>query len=186
MIAGLVPQLAGSDYITLTFKSLKPPQSFSLSVQPTETIQSIKALLASQPKAPPADIQRLLLKGKALADTKLLKEYNIREGDIVNLVVKPGSTWNPDLLAPSPTSPTMASESTKGTHHNHSRIPSVVLSPSPSQTIPNPNNEDKPNDINLTLDTSSIPTASAEITHKSYHATVSQPEFWGRLLAFVR
>ena len=59
-------------------------------MQPTDTIQAIKAQLASEAGAPPADVQRLLLKGKALADAKLLKEYDVKDGDTVNLMVKPG------------------------------------------------------------------------------------------------
>lgn len=161
--------------ITLTFKSLKPPKSFTLPVQPTDTIQSIKSLLASQPHAPPADVQRLLLKGKALADAKLLKEYNIKDGDTVNLMIKPGHTWDPNAMTSVP-KPSLG----------HVRIPSVVLSPSPSSLSPSAE-ADKPLDINLTLDTSSIPTASAEsATHSTYHATISQPEFWDRLHSFLR
>ena len=36
----------------------------------------MKTQFAAEPSAPPADAQRLLFKGKALADGKLLKEYN--------------------------------------------------------------------------------------------------------------
>lgn len=162
--------------ITITFKSLKPPKSFSLEVQPTDTIQSIKSQLASAPSAPPADIQRLLLKGKALADNKLLKEYAIKDGDTVNLMIKPGQTWDPNAMSvPTPSQ-------LKSTP-SHSRIPSVVLSPSPSATTPSLE-VDKPLDINLTLDTSqTLPSAEATST---YHATLADPGFWERLNAFVK
>jgi len=174
---------AGS--ITLTFKSLKPPKSFTVQVQPTDSVQSVKTLLASQPRAPPADAQRLLLKGKALADAKLLQEYNIKDGDTVNLMIKPAYNWDPNST-PTPPEANMSSTSKANLNLGHSRIPSVVLSPSPSSVSPLAENN-KPLDINLTLDTSSIPTASSEgAVHSTYHATISQPGFWDRLHSFLR
>lgn len=172
--------------ITLTFKSLKPPKSFTIPVQPTDSIQSVKALLASQLGAPPADAQRLLLKGKALANAKLLQEYNIKDGDTVNLMIKPSHNWDPNSTS-TPTSITtnMTSTSKETPQLGHQRIPSVVLSPSPSRSPLTENN--KPLDINLTLDTSSILTASAESSALStYHSTISQPGFWDRLYSFLR
>jgi len=164
--------------ITLTFKSLKPPQSFTLPVQPTDTIQSIKSLLASQPRAPPADAQRLLLKGKALADPKLLKEYNIKDGDIVNLMIKPGHTWDPNAATTPDSMPIPDNLKSE-----QAQIPSVVLSPSSASLS---SEYDKPLDINLTLDTSSIPTASAESTDTAYHAMISNPTFWEDLLTLLK
>lgn len=185
--------------IDITFKSLKPPQSFTLSVQPTDSISGIKSQLASQPRAPPADAQRLLLKGKALADNKLLKEYNVKDGDTINLMVKPGFDWDPST-APFPSSepetksllePDMKSSLSSdslpklSTGFRHTRTPSIVLSPSPSVISLEP--EGKPQDINLTLDTSSIPTASlSPATQSSYQATICEPEFWENLLSFLR
>lgn len=178
--------MSAATSITLTFKSLKPPQSFDLPVQLTETIQSIKTLLASQPRAPPADVQRLLLKGKALADSKLLKEYNIKDGDTVNLMIKPGYNWDPNsTITTNMTSSTKENKAPDSLKLGHSRIPSVVLSPSPSAGSPSGEPE-KPLDINLTLDTSTIPTASETPAHSTYHATMSEPGFWDRLYTFLR
>jgi UV excision repair protein RAD23 len=173
--------------ITLTFKSLKPQKSFTIPVQPTDSIQSVKALLASQPGAPPANAQRLLLKGKALADAKLLQEYSIKDGDTVNLMIKPSYNWDPNSTStPTSTQANMTSTSKENPKLGHSRIPSVVLSPSPSSVSPLAENN-KPLDINLTLDTSSIPTASSESSALStYHSTISQPGFWDRLHSFLR
>ena len=85
----------------LAIKSLKPPISFSLSnISGTDTVLSVKERLASEhSRAPNSDIQRLLLKGKALADNKLLKEYlppSSGEGEEINLtlMIKPGAGWN--------------------------------------------------------------------------------------------
>jgi len=189
--------------LNITVKSLKPTASFSLSVQSTDTISDIKTQLASQPRAPPADVQRLLLKGKALADTKLLKEYSIKDGDTVNLVVKPGFGWDPSssnptspptlapsaaMQAPSQKFPSASTDdipklSTGG--HRHGRTPSIVLSPSPSQVSLDP--DEKIADINLTLDTSSIPTASSSPGTKStYQTSLAEPGFWDRLYSFLR
>jgi len=188
--------------ITITFKSLKPPQSFTLPVQPTDTISDIKSQLASQPRAPPTDAQRLLLKGKALADNKLLKEYNVKDGDTINLMIKPGFNWDPTQTAHPKTSPNPETKSLLlgpdmkppatsdslpklTTGFKHTRTPSIVLSPSPSIASLEP--EAKPHDINLTLDTSSIPTALlSPATRSSYQSVVCEPEFWNRLLSFLK
>lgn len=91
----LQPSGSSSASISLVFKSLKPQATFTISVRPTDTISAIKTQLSAEPSAPPAEAQRILFKGKALADGKLLKEYNnIKDGDTINLMVKPGYDWN--------------------------------------------------------------------------------------------
>ncbi|KAG1877023.1 hypothetical protein C8R48DRAFT_689478 [Suillus tomentosus] len=182
--------------ISITFKSTKPPQSFTLAVQPTDTVSEVKALLSSQPNAPPAEAQRLLLKGKALADAKLLKEYGVKEGDTINLMLKPGFEWDP-TKSPSPpsTSPVKMKYSNLpeiqtpqpklATGHKHTRTPSIVLSPSPSIVSLEP--EVKPHDIDLTLDTSLLPTASiSRAARSSYQTVISEPPFWDRLYSYLR
>ncbi|OAX36763.1 ubiquitin-domain-containing protein [Rhizopogon vinicolor AM-OR11-026] len=176
--------------ISLTFKSTKPPQSFILSVQPTDTVSEVKASLASQPHAPPAEAQRLLLKGKALADTKLLKEYGVKEGDTINLMLKPGFDWDPANVTSSPPKPspvkmTLSALPEIKVPQGHRRTPSIVLSPSPS--VVSLELEGKPHDIDLTLDTSFIPTASMSPAARStYQAIISEPGFWDRLYSFLR
>ncbi|KAG1729131.1 hypothetical protein EDB19DRAFT_1939123 [Suillus lakei] len=181
--------------ISITFKSTKPPQSFTLAVQPTDTVSEVKALLASQPNAPSAEAQRLLLKGKALADAKLLKEYGVKEGDTINLMLKPGFEWDPTKAPSSDTSPVKMKPSNLpeiqtpqpklATGHRHTRTPSIVLSPSPSIVSLEP--EGKPHDIDLTLDTSLLPTASiSRAARSSYQTVISEPPFWDRLYSFLR
>lgn len=179
------PQASTSSSITVTFKSIKPPKSYTLSVAPTDPIASIKAQLAAQPGAPPADAQRLLLKGKALADSKLLREYAVSDGDTVNLLLKPGFAWDPSATPPQPANETETEMNVNTKRAGaHSRVPSVVLSPSPSGSFP----DEKPVDILLTLDTSTIPTPSLspEASSSTYHDTIVKPEFWEHLLTFLR
>jgi len=176
-------------------KSLKPPKTYTLAVQSSDTIADIKSYLASQPSAPPVDVQRLLLKGKALADAKLLKEYNIKDGDTVNLMVKPGYDWNqvpdsPMLDIPAPASETPAERSpaslepgTTKPAERHRRVPSVILSPSPNSLVPL--REGAPVDVALSLDDGDIlPPAHAPPT--PYQNVISSPDFWGDLLDFLR
>lgn len=199
--------------ITLTFKSLKPAASYTLTISPTDTIATIKSQLAtSHPTAPPADAQRLLVKGKALADGKLLKEYNIQQGDTVNLIVKSEISWDPSKPksalqpqpqpSPSKSSSPMSSSTlsvnvgdsgsqsqsgagvSSGRGTRHSRTPSIVLSPSPSSDALRGAPE---KDILLTLDSAAdLPSQVPVETLSAYHNTLAKPEFWQKLLAFLR
>ncbi|KAJ3719047.1 hypothetical protein DFJ43DRAFT_1042816 [Lentinula guzmanii] len=198
--------------INLLIKSTKPPITYTLSgIHPTDTIAAIKQHLSStNPTAPTPDAQRLLLKGKALADTKLLKEYPVKDGDTINLMVKPGVDWNPSAPIPTAESPVVslsspapkkAAEMTGSssllqggppgghTGKRHQRIPSVVLSPSPSNDDDVDTHTKK--DILLTLDTSDLGIGSGSTsvpkeTLGTYHLTISSPEFWEKLTQFLR
>ena len=174
----------------MTFKSLKPPFSISVSVSPADPISSIKTQIATEPRAPPADSQRLLFKGKALADAKLLKEYTVKDGDTDNLMVKPGFEWDPSkesLKEPASegTSEARLSPNPSGKKRGHGRIPSVVLSPTPSSP------SDKPQDIPLVLDTgitlsADMPSESSPLPQSTYRSIISKPEFWEKLHFFLR
>ncbi|KAK0435172.1 hypothetical protein EV421DRAFT_1837100 [Armillaria borealis] len=158
------------DPITLTFKSLKPASSTALRVSPSDTVLSIKSQLSP---ANPAAV-RLLLKGKALADNKLLLEYPVHDGDVVNLILK-----DITLAAPVPMKPSPISTATPAnTPSRHTRIPSVVLSPSPSPSA------DKPVDISLSLDTD--PPSPTRPSTSTYHNSLAKPEMWDRLYSFLR
>jgi len=183
-----------TDSLSIVIKSLKPLKTYSLAVQPSDTIADIKSHLASQSGAPPVDVQRLLLKGKALADAKLLKEYNIKDGDTVNLMVKPGYDWSqlaeppkvdipesePEPPTPEPSSLTVEPETTRSDRHR--RVPSVILSPSPNTLTPL--REGAPVDVALSLDDSDVlPPVLAPPT--PYQNVISSPDFWGDLLDFL-
>ncbi|KAF9447742.1 ubiquitin-like protein [Macrolepiota fuliginosa MF-IS2] len=191
---------AAATQIALTFKSLKPPASYTLTVSPTDTIATIKSQLSdTHATAPPVDAQRLLVKGKALADAKLLKEYNVQNGDTVNLMVKPGVNWDPSKPKEAPIlqpKPRLALDATSGLtvgggdgttpakKARHSRTPSIVLSPSPSSDFPGAAPE---RDILLTLDSAAdLPNSMPVETLSTFHHTVAKPEFWEKLLTFLK
>ena len=78
-----------------------------------------------------------------------------------------------------------------GSGRKHQRIPSVVLSPSPSNETPGSPGE-KPREIVLDLDDVDrvvplSPVLRDELAISStYHTTLSKPEFWEGLLVFLR
>lgn len=164
--ATLIPILS-KESITVTIKSLKPPVSFSISVHTTDTVAILKSQLAEQRNAPPVDAQRLLLKGKALVDTKLLKEYGIDDGATVNLMIKPGFQWDRSEKPEKQPAPLDTS------------IPSLVL----STTSPTSTTSRAP--IPLSLDTSAAQLTAPAQPPTSHHATISSPDFWHRLRAFL-
>jgi UV excision repair protein RAD23 len=175
-----------AETISLSFKVSKPPRTFTLPLSPADSIATIKEQLATQPGAPPGEAQRLLLKGKALADGKLLKEYSVRDGDVINLMLKPGFEWNWDEKA---STAKQATETTtivqpSATRSGHGRIPSVVLCPSPS-TTPQPLQEPT-TPIPLTLDTTLISSTSDQMDKDAYQQKIESPEFWDRLYAFLK
>ncbi|KAJ7243968.1 ubiquitin-domain-containing protein [Mycena rebaudengoi] len=203
---------SSSATLTLTIKSLRPPAQYSLAVHPTDSIAQIKEqLVHAYPAAPPADTQRLLLKGKALADNKLVREYSVKDGDTLNLLVKPSTTTpattttsemasddsQPSLSIDLKGSPSL-SPSANVPSRGHQRIPSVVLSPSPSAEAPpgdipsssgssSPSTRSRQNsttrDITLTLDNATPALAEQELS--TYHAGIANPQFWQGLLAYL-
>jgi UV excision repair protein RAD23 len=119
------------------------------------------------------------------------------------LMVKPGHHWDPNTAPSSTIEPSASSTSLSpmssspnpnpfgsgsldpsprskaGGHGKHQRIPSVVLSPSPSSDTPGVVEKD----IMLTIDAGVL---AQNETLSTYHQTVANPEFWGRLYAFLR
>lgn len=173
----------------------KPAKTFTLPVSTADPISAIKIALASQPGAPPADAQRLLLRGKALADGKLLREYPVKAGDTINLMLRPGFEWNWEAPPVTPAKgkdkevdssmqldPDSRSRSVSRTP-SHSRIPSVVLSPSPS--LPSLTMQENPSQITLSLDTTDATMHDAP-TKNAYQEKISSPEFWDRLFGFLK
>ncbi|KZO94244.1 hypothetical protein CALVIDRAFT_501842 [Calocera viscosa TUFC12733] len=186
--------------LTITVKSLKPALSFPLTISPLDPISALKSQLAAHPRAPPAAAQRLLLKGKALADSRLVKEYDILSGAVVTLMVKPGVVWTGeeqrdstamDVDVPSPTLDTGASFSPQLTPGGHP-IPTLTLSTEVPSRPQSPGAPQLPNTVHTVPINTDILTASQPGpqpdpgTSASYHQTISSAQFWTRLFGFLK
>jgi len=192
--------------ITIAIRSSKPPISFALTVHPTDTISAIKEQLANaESRAPRADAQRLLLKGKVLADNKLLQEYDgIENGVALNLMVKQGTTWNaeervvsPKLTIDSPPEP-RAPKPTRLAHTSHTRTLSGAADqfPVPALTLsepPSPTGFGSPTGFKLgvpldMLDTKLPPRSSSPrplSATECFTETISSVPFWVHLKEFL-
>lgn len=135
-----------------------------------------------------------MIKGKVLADNKLLKEYDSAvDGVVINLMVKPGTQWNAEepvkpasTLDPAPaqsaTRTGHARSPSQGGHADEFPVPSLVLEAPSSPT-------DSKRPIPLKLDTETvIPSRPSSpwsgVTH-NYVAVVTSTGFWERLRKFL-
>ncbi|KAL1410210.1 hypothetical protein Q8F55_004215 [Vanrija albida] len=157
--------------ITLTVKSARPPLTLSISAHPSDSVTDLKALVAAAPGAPPADAQRLLLKGKVLADAKLLKEYDLADGAVLTLMAKPGAK-----VAKEPSPPPTPAAAIAPPSSSHSRTSS-------HGTVPN---------LTITTDTpGASPTEvpeyqlseqpSPSLSTAAFHSSIANPDFWQKL-----
>jgi len=198
---------SSSDSITLIIKSTKPSITFKLTAHPTDTIAHIKAQLASEnPRAPASEDQRFLLKGKVLADNKLLKEYPISEPTNITLMSKQGSNWTGEERTvsaspiPSPTTTaepeTIAKPAPKNLSRpvaSHSRslsgaadempVPSLTISPTPDGSPKGKPHPTMSLDMDLTM--MSDPPRAMTPTVEGFYHVISDPEFWQNLLIFL-
>lgn len=72
----------------MTVKVLKPSSTFTIgSLSPNDTVQQLKQRIYQQQSSLPVNRQRLLIKGKVLADQKSLGELSIGEGTVIHLMV---------------------------------------------------------------------------------------------------
>ncbi|GAA5980214.1 hypothetical protein JCM5350_000873 [Sporobolomyces pararoseus] len=160
------------DKIQLTIKSLKPPLTFEISASPTSTIHSLKQQLADahgSKGAPQAEGQRWILKGKSMGDQKLLKEFNVQDGAVINLMV----------------TKTVATKSSSDDPEEATAqaVPSLTLS-EPSNTTSSSSNDSttttsttKPSISLDNLPPSSHSSASAH-SSAAYRERIQQPELW--------
>lgn len=170
--------------VNLTVKSLKPSLSLPMTVNLTDSVSQLKTLISqASTSAPPADSQRLLLKGKALTDSKLLKEYDISDGAIVHLYFKPAAA------AATPT-PALNVESTSASASTSSppvdKSTSAPPSPAPPSLTITTSVEDGPGtSMPLTnFDLAAPPTGpQPEITSATFHASIADPVFWQKIHA---
>ncbi|BGP16156.1 hypothetical protein JCM10213_006091 [Rhodosporidiobolus nylandii] len=162
-----------NDAITLTVKSLKPPLTFTLSARPTSTIGDLKAQLArAESAAPPAEAQRWILKGKAMGDSKLLKEFPVEEGSTVNLMVTKISSPTPAATATSTSAVPDPSDSPA--------VPALTLSEPSASDAASPSQLSLQTDLDhLPLSTSTSADNPALVGHTAeFLETVSGSDLW--------
>ncbi|KAI9365084.1 hypothetical protein BD770DRAFT_377751 [Pilaira anomala] len=88
--------------LQVTIKVLKPSSTFTIAgLNSTDTIHQLKQRIYQQQSSLPVNRQRLLIKGKVLADQKTLSELAINESTIIHLMVTAAPANN------SPTSPAL-------------------------------------------------------------------------------
>ena len=136
--------------------------------QRTDTVADLKAVIAkTSSSAPQPDLQRLLLKGKALTDAKLLKEYDIDDGATVHLLLKPNA---PAVAVDTPQPSTSTS---------HARTPSLTITTAIATDAGS---------------TASVPVTDADIdvpplgpqpqvSSAAFHNTIADTSFWQKMHA---
>ncbi|KAJ7258262.1 hypothetical protein C8J57DRAFT_1516150 [Mycena rebaudengoi] len=165
------PATASSSTLTLTIHKEPLPAQYSLTVRPTDSIAQIKQqLVHAYPAASPADTQR-----------------RARHSRTTSSPAPPQRLQAHDLKGSPSLSPSAGVTAGKG----HQRIPSVVLSPSPSAEAPpgdfssspgssSPSTRSRQNsiarDITLTLDNATRALAEQELS--TYHAGIANPQLW--------
>lgn len=167
-----------------------------VSLAASATILDLKQLVSAKSSdkgvaAPPADYQRLLFKGKALVDARMIKEYDLA-GAVVNLVMKPG--WD-KAAAAAPAGPSTAGSAglSKDTSDG---IPALTISQADPSAENTSSSASLPARPLTTLDIS--PTASANVpsgstsqpltggpslenTSAQFHHTIADPQFWQKV-----
>lgn len=158
--------------ITLTVKSARPPLTLSIAAHPSDSVTDLKARVAAAPGAPPADAQRLLLKGKVLADAKLLKEYDLADGAVLTLMAKPGAK-----VAKEPTPPPVAAAAATpavraAVAHDLPQLTITTDSPGAGPTdVPEYQQNEQP---------------SPALSTAAFHAAIANPDFWQKLHALAQ
>ncbi|CAK9786075.1 hypothetical protein CC85DRAFT_300726 [Cutaneotrichosporon oleaginosum] len=165
--------------ISITIKSLKPALQIPLTVSLSESVADLKkAVAAADAAAPAPDLQRLLVKGKALADAKLLKEYDLVDGAVINLLAKAAPAASTAAPAPAPSQ--VAPDKVKGPDRiaparpSHLRAPSLTITTTDSMDI----------DAEFASDVS--PEPPSPVSGANFHRTLSSPDFWHKVHALCQ
>jgi len=166
------------DVLNLTVKSLKPPLSFTITAQPTDTIADLKTLVSkSSSSAPSTDSQRLLLKGKALSDTKLVKEYAITDGATLTLMLKAPTAAATPAPEPVPAAAAAAPPMSPRAGPPSPAPPSLTI----STEIDGQQGTSTPmTDANIDVPPHG---PQPQISSAAFHNTLADPQFWQRIHA---
>ncbi|CAO3609960.1 unnamed protein product [Mucor hiemalis] len=96
--------VANESKISVTVKVLKPSSTFTIgSLSPNDTtVSQLKQRIYQQQSSLPVNRQKLLIKGKVLADQKTLSEVGVAEGAVIHLMVTaaPASTSGASATTP--------------------------------------------------------------------------------------
>lgn len=190
---------SSSEPIPLTIKSLKPALVFNLNCSPTSTIAELKQQLikSNSSTAPSIDSQRWLYKGKALADNKLLKEYDtIKANETIHLMIKASTTTPSSVLtAPNPSEsddPTTpkANVLSSSTSDSSQRSPNPPVPMNiPKITMENDGGQLGEIPIIARSRSGSVHTSSSHSPHsgisESFRSLVTKNEFWVDLKEFL-
>ncbi|GAA5960751.1 hypothetical protein JCM3765_007320 [Sporobolomyces pararoseus] len=171
---------ASDDKIQLTIKSLKPPLTFEISASPTSTIHSLKQQLADShgsKGAPGVEGQRWILKGKSMGDQKLLKEFNVQDGAVINLMVT--------KTAAVPT--TTKSSSDDPEEATAQAVPSLTLSEPSASTSSSSDSTASTTKPSISLDNLPPASPSSASAHSSaaYRERIQQPELWEEIRSLL-
>jgi len=165
-------------------KSIKPALSFSVEIFPSDSVQQLKANLSKLTSTAPApEFQRLLLKGKALADTKLVKEYGLTEGSVVNMMLKAGWDEKPkagtDLVGnPTPTGGDIPTESSPVP----GSVPVLTISDADPAAEGTTSTAAFPARPITTMDISNPASGPGPVNSTAeFHNTISDPDFWKKV-----
>ena len=200
----------------MTIKSLKPALTYTITAQPTDSVLDLKALVTAASSSSSSagntvavESQRLLLKGKALADNKLLKEYDLKSGAIVHLILKTtpaaGTMTSAAGLAatvPSPSAPSSSLNPASGAvpdlgsastaqqsksssidlprpSMGHARVPSLTITAEAPGSSPGSSSPGREIPLNLTDAPPLGP--QAQVSSASFHQTIANPDFWQKV-----
>ncbi|KAL7419763.1 hypothetical protein Q5752_005679 [Cryptotrichosporon argae] len=182
--------------ISLTVKSLKPALTIPLTVRPSDSVAALKALVAATPAGPPAAAQRLVLKGKALADDRLLVEYGLSSGSTVHLMFKPEPTPAPAPVPPAAAPAGLAIPGSDGVIRGAlsgiradddadavSAAPSAGAPQLTIQTELPDRSVSTPQPLTITEQTAPPLGPQGQITSQSFHDALADTAFWQRLHA---
>lgn len=181
--------------VNLNIKSLKPALKLNVEASVSDSVADLKKQINAA-GGPPADAQRLLLKGKVLADSKLLKEYDLTDGATIMLMAKPGGA-SPPAAAPAPSpSETLAASGAgaavgaaagaAGTKKDH---PTLSPLQTADPTTPDSKHARKPSTPQLTVTTDGGEPGDlyenrgppSPVQSTKFHSVVSDPTFWQKI-----
>ncbi|CAG8596491.1 10816_t:CDS:2 [Ambispora gerdemannii] len=144
--------------IKVNVKSLKGGGVYTIQLAETDTIVALKEKIRPLAQLSPAN-QRLILRGKALIDTKTLADYNITDDTTIHLVQKAGSIGGGiSISSPAETTSTISSSSVS--------LPTAVSS--------------------ITTTTTTTTSTSNNRLSDSGTGTAKDPKFWRDLRGFLQ